>query len=198
MKPCITAVHELHSHFLFITFLSWTTVGVFPLLRVIQVGHSICNLLIQNPETSFSTWTGLHVHPASTVFPSCRRRGKSLQGFLGALRAELLPACPWALSNLLGNIPAELQRRFPPAGLHPLLRVTVRCDGGNLSENMACGGGGRGGSEKTKIRTLQQCEKRIWMPSGGSVPGAVKQRVRPSSPLFAGVTCVSVEPRITT
>lgn len=127
----------------FITFLSWTTVGVFPLPRVIQVGHSIRDLLVQMPELSFSTWTELHIHLAAAESASAERlsgcrRGKSLQGFPVAPRAKLLPSCTQTLGNLLGNIPAVFQRHFPRAQLDLLLWVIVGCDGSDFTEGMAC------------------------------------------------------------
>ena len=185
----------------FITF-SWLTLSVFPLLRVIHVGHSQCDLLVQPPETGFVTRTLSERHIfLAAVWPFSREllvscpHGKPLQDFLVALRAEVVPVCTQVLCSLLGDVPEVFKTCFTLARLDLIFCVNVGCDSDAFRAGMTYG---RQRNLWYKAVRQSPAKSDIWVLLVVDIPGAVKQSIIPSSPVFAAVTCESVEPRTTT
>lgn len=196
MNPCITAAHELHSHFLF---------HYLPLLE----DRRCFSTAEGNPGWPRHLWSShpepwdqlQHLNRAAR--PPRQRRAPLL---LSTWKISWLPpgssegrAAPWLHSSTRrppGQHPGGTPETLPPRRPGP----APPCNSRTWRRRLHRQHGLWGRAEKIEMENggRTRGKERIRMLSGVSVPGAVKRRVRPSSPLFAVVTCVSVEPRTTT
>lgn len=148
-KPLPFHPDKTHSFTLtscFVTFFPRLTVAVIPLRRVIHVGHGVCDIFIQLPESSFGSLTlpelrhllaaGRYVSGWLHVSCPC---GKPLQNLPVALGPELLPVCAQVLRSLLGHVPEVFNRCIMAARLDMVLCAKEGGDSGNFRQGVACG-----------------------------------------------------------
>lgn len=148
-KPLPLHPDKTHSFTLtscFVTFFPWLTVAVIPLGRVIHVGHGVCDIFIQLPESNFGGLTlpeprhllavGRDVSGRLRVSRPC---GKPLEDLSVALGAEPLPVCAQVLRSLLGRVPEVFNRRIVAARLDLVLCAKEGGDRGSFRQGVACG-----------------------------------------------------------